>query len=264
MGITRFSFPVLLMVAAGCWTATVAQDLEESLSAVIRIDTIADDRVSIQNICQNNGEEPYSSLTYEAIILKRDSRGNVSNNKQGGEFSVDPKSEEILSTQKMNFDSKGLLTVRLKIYQGSKMLADAFYTNGNVDQMPTKEEENPGQQENEVDPLLDGGLIIDETRTRIGREFYDLFFGRWQTDAPPGIGDYFIRIEEQPFRGLNTIIKVYLDDGVVFQQVLQPRANYVEDLVDFVVSRMQRSVARLAQLRKDFSEEGDQSGTGIY
>ncbi len=253
------------MVYSGFFCTVVAQDVVASLVAVIQIDTLSDNMLSIKSICDNRGEEPYESLVYEVLILKRDSRGNVSNNKQGGEFSIDPKSKELLSTQRLNFGPDGLLTVRLKIFQGAKMLADAFYTNGNVEQADIiQKDENPDQSQSEVDPLLDGGLIIDETRTRLGRDFYDHFYTGWQTEAPPGIGDYFIRIEEQPFRGLSTVIKVYLDDTVIFQQILQPRANYIEDLVGFVVSRMQRAVKQLAELRKDFSEEGDQSGTGIY
>ncbi|GJM35774.1 MAG: hypothetical protein DHS20C18_47750 [Saprospiraceae bacterium] len=263
MPVLRYSFSVLIVLLLAFNPSVRAQDMENPITAIILVDTVSNEQVSVQAVCQNKGEEP-RSLIYEITILKRDSRGNVSNNKQGGEFSIDPNGEEVLSTQKMNFDPNGLLTARLKIFSGSKMVADAFYTNGNVEQTPPKKEENPDQGQNEVDPLLDGGLIIDETRTRMGREFYDQFFNNWQTQAPPGIGDYFIRIEEVPFRGLNTEIKVFLDDNTVFKQILQPRSNYVEELVDYVVARMRRAVTQLAELRKDFSEEGDQSGTGIY
>jgi curli production assembly/transport component CsgE len=56
-------------------------------------------------------------------------------------------------------------------------------------------------QEPATDPVdfeLDG-LIFDQTRTRIGRDFYEDFFTKWA--QPDSVSNYSILLEEQPSRG---------------------------------------------------------------
>lgn len=72
------------------------------------------------------------------------------------------------------------------------------------------------------------GLVVDETQTKIGRDFFDLFFSYW--DAPPEARNYTIRVQEQPSPSLGTRIVVLINDEVLFQLQLQPRYEVVQEL----------------------------------
>jgi hypothetical protein len=72
------------------------------------------------------------------------------------------------------------------------------------------------------------GLVIDETVTKIGRDFYDVFHSEWV--APDGIYNYTIRIQEYPVPTLGTRVVLLLNDEPLFQLQLEPRYEVVEDL----------------------------------
>lgn len=95
-------------------------------------------------------------------------------------------------------------------------------------------------QEQGTDPTrleLDG-LVVDETRSRHGRDFYDLFYSGW--DPPDGAINYTVRVQEQPGRGMGTIISVQVNDSVVYRTQLQPRYEVVEQAAQQAVAQTQR------------------------
>ena len=114
----------------------------------------------------------------------------------------------------------------------------------------------PPDSEMEID-----GLIISQTLTKIGVDFYDLFYQRWA--SPPFASGYEIRIEELPAPGFGTIIVVKVNETTIFQRVLQPRYDQLEESAAVAVSLTQRHVNDQQRLTQQLYEE-DQQGTGIY
>jgi curli production assembly/transport component CsgE len=80
-----------------------------------------------------------------------------------------------------------------------------------------------------------GGLVVDETRTTIGRDFYSMFYTRWQT--PDEVQNVTVRVREQPRPNLGTRLLVDVQGTTVFQATLQPD------------TRMIRRAARAARAR---------------
>ena len=112
------------------------------------------------------------------------------------------------------------------------------------------------------DPTMEiDGLIISETLTKIGVDFYELFYQRWV--APPAASGYEVRIEELPAPGFGTLVVVKVNETTVFQRVLQPRYDQLEASADLAVSLTQRHVNDQQRLTQQLYEE-DQQGTGIY
>ena len=112
------------------------------------------------------------------------------------------------------------------------------------------------------DPTMEiDGLIISETLTKIGVDFYELFYQRWS--SPPAASGYEVRIEELPAPGFGTLVVVKVNETTVFQRVLQPRYDQLEASADLAVSLTQRHVNDQQRLTQQLYEE-DQQGTGIY
>ena len=100
----------------------------------------------------------------------------------------------------------------------------------------------------EADPVFEFGLIIDETISRSGSEFFDLFYLRWQSNTEEDIN---IRIQEQPgfFRG--NFILVWLDEELVFRQQLPKRYDDIETLVIGAVKQLNRKLLDKLFIQKE-------------
>lgn len=96
-------------------------------------------------------------------------------------------------------------------------------------------------------PSVDNGvvyefqhLIVDETISRIGKEFYDGFYQRWET--PEGARPYTLRVDEQPSPGVGVRVRVLLWDQPIFETFLQPRPELIEEQVSRAIQIASRSV----------------------
>ena len=111
-----------------------------------------------------------------------------------------------------------------------------------------------------IDLEIDG-LIFDETRTRVGRDFYEKFYTLWT--APFGVNDYSILVEEQPPRGRSVSVQVKVKERIVSIHHLQPREEMIENAAKSAVRRAVQYLNQYSQMQTDL-ENGDQSGSGIY
>jgi curli production assembly/transport component CsgE len=92
------------------------------------------------------------------------------------------------------------------------------------------------------------GLVVDETRTTIGRDFYDVFYEAWQ--PPEGSVNYTVVVEEQPVPSLGTRLIVRINDQVAFDTRLQPRYEMIQQAALAAVRYAQRALAEAAPLSR--------------
>lgn len=94
-----------------------------------------------------------------------------------------------------------------------------------------------------ADPFLGiGQLVVDETLSRTGSYFYDVFYRLWN---PPADARFVsVVLAEQPIPGQGTLVTVRLDGELVFQGRLSPREEAAEELarqaVGFTLRRLPR------------------------
>lgn len=105
------------------------------------------------------------------------------------------------------------------------------------------------------------GLIIDQTQTRIGQEFYQNLVTFWE--APSGIKDYNILVTEMagPFWG--SWIGIEVNDVVVYRELLKPRSEEIEEAAKEGVESIKEYLYRLEEYEKEVSGK-DMTGNGIY
>ena len=115
-------------------------------------------------------------------------------------------------------------------------------------------------QSNDYEIEIDG-LVVDDTKTRNGKDFYDLFYRSWE--APPGAKNYTITIAEKPFRLSSTLIIVSINDNTVYQSVLQPRQEIVEFLTREAIAMTQDYLANYEEIMQLLNGD-DMTGSGIY
>ncbi len=87
-----------------------------------------------------------------------------------------------------------------------------------------------------------GQLVVDETISRTGAYFYDVFFRLWQ---PPADAQFVsVALAEQPLPGQGTLVSVRLDGELVFQARLTPREEEAETLAQQAVVATLRRLPR--------------------
>ncbi|MDX8339498.1 CsgE family curli-type amyloid fiber assembly protein [Draconibacterium sp. IB214405] len=121
-------------------------------------------------------------------------------------------------------------------------------------------EEKAEKVSKDADLEIDG-LLFDETKTKSGRDFYDLFFRDWE--APANSKNYSIFITEKPYRLTTTQIQIKINETLVFQSFLQPRGDIVEALAQQAVSQTQLYLQNYEAILKQL-EGDDRSGSGIF
>lgn len=91
------------------------------------------------------------------------------------------------------------------------------------------------------------GLILDETRTKMGRDFYDLFYQNWE--PPKNAPNVTITISEQPSMGLGTQVSIKIDYEQVYNARLQPRYEYIEAVSKQAVAHCQSIIQQQASIQ---------------
>ena len=71
------------------------------------------------------------------------------------------------------------------------------------------------------------GLVLDQTITKIGHDFYDQFYSQWE--APFEVLEYTVAVGEKPSRGNNAVIVVTVNGEDLLEFPLQGKADVVED-----------------------------------
>ncbi|WP_297098655.1 CsgE family curli-type amyloid fiber assembly protein [uncultured Draconibacterium sp.] len=121
-------------------------------------------------------------------------------------------------------------------------------------------EEKAQKVSRDADLEIDG-LLVDETKTKSGRDFYDLFYRDWE--APANAKNYSIFVTEKPYRLTTTQIQVKINETLVFQSFLQPRGDIVETLAQQAVARTQIYLQNYEAILKQL-EGADRAGSGIF
>lgn len=216
------------------------------------------------------------ALSYSLQLKKIGPSGNV-NSTQSGSFTLVPDERRSLSQVSINLGETASFQVDFKVFDDERVIAnqqlksDADFIKHFQQlqaQAPIPPVSNntttpkPNEKESiAVDVLEIDGLIIDETRSKNGRDFYDAFYNKWS--APKDARDFSITIKELPSRGRSARIAVEVNGNLLFQRFLQPRQDIIELLAEQTVNVIHSHLKKSEKLKSELESE-DQQGSGIF
>lgn len=96
-----------------------------------------------------------------------------------------------------------------------------------------------------------GGLILDETRSKMGNNFYSIFYKHWED--PNDAQNFTITVSEQPMPSRGTLVQVEIDNQLVFRNRLEPRYYKTEQAAKRAVKICQRRLQRIAATQNEFA-----------
>lgn len=198
-------------------------DGQEDKKVNARIEnSILENQIKLKAVITNN-TPVYKELNYLLISIKKGNSGNLSNNQQSGKFSINPNEVKVLSEINVNLEPKDALKAFLYVRdeETQKLIAkDSLEINNDLFKKKTAKVE-----EDAVFELK--GLTIDETKTKVGKDFYDIFY--LQYSQIPDKSSGAVTISELPLRGTSGQISIQIDDKVIYSFMTNPNEDYLKE-----------------------------------
>lgn len=105
------------------------------------------------------------------------------------------------------------------------------------------------------------GLVLDQTITKIGHDFYDQFYSRWE--APAEVPEYTVAVGEKPSRGNNAVITVTVNGEDLLEFPLQGKSDIVEDAAQQAIGVAAGFLQQAFELSKQL-ERGNKQALETY
>ncbi len=244
-----------------CFSTQVsAQILNEEIAAKILVDDTGE-FFNVRGMAENLSLAD-RTLQYEFSIFKKDSLGQMVKESDKGRFVIAAAKIEELGSVTVSTSEKERIIIILVVYDLDKkpLGQDRIVFNDNPEKNAVKATlERPKPKVNKVtspdmtaskDGFVLEGLVIEESITKMGQDFYRLFYSKYY------LSDLNLKknviIKEIPGRLRNTRIAVSVGDQVVWQFFANPSRDYLKRQVDIAFSKVLQQLQNLEQIKQEF------------
>ncbi|KGL58669.1 CsgE family curli-type amyloid fiber assembly protein [Polaribacter sp. Hel1_85] len=218
---------VLLFVNVFFTTFYYAQEFDKyEVKGEINLTRI-DDFLTLRAQVINEESFFINDLYYNFVVLKKGSSGNLSKNNQSNDFSLKPNEEKQLSVIKINLKKDEELKVYLFIKYKNKLIhRDTFFIK---DKEVVKKEVGEEQ-------FLIRGIVIDESMTKIGRDYHDFFYKEYLVTGKNY--PFIVKIIEKPAMGRSSIISIEVDRNKIHEFFSRPNEDYLKANVSSAMMKL--------------------------
>lgn len=236
-------FYILFFIILFIGPMTRAQNFNKEVEAKINIDSkgVLTDII----FSAYNKTSIKKSLRYKALIVKNASP--TSSKEQFDDeqyFVIEAGERKNISKTTLSLENKERTIVFVLLYEEDKVIGkDRIVINGfeGEDDMQPKvvEKDNliePNKRKQSQDIDLMKGLVFENTKTKPGRDFYQMFYLAYQNNNING--NEIVKVDEVLAIGGNTQIKIYAGNDLVVQFFLNPRSSYIKEMVDQSILRI--------------------------
>lgn len=249
-------FQTLLLVVCILLTYSInAQILNTKIKADLSIQEIPEDIV-ITGIAHNKTEVT-QSISYKLSVIKsnlEDPNANKATNVQTGRKVLEGFQTMNLSTTRINRNTKDRLIILLLIYDENEKLVgtNRHVINDNKDKELIKQEfttmldSDLEQEDISYNKIELKGIVVDQTKTKAGRDFYQLFYSNYLSYNINS--EHIITISELITLGNNTKINVSILDQIIFTFFVKTQYDYLRSMSD---SALNRTMRYLESLKRD-------------
>ncbi|MGJ8761598.1 MAG: CsgE family curli-type amyloid fiber assembly protein [Polaribacter sp.] len=198
-----------------------------------------------------NKTEITSSLKYKFTIFNTiESENNIEEEKDS-RFILSANEKVILSSMIIKINENEKKVAVLSIYNLDDILVaedKIVFNEGFEDEVNRQKEldkklkqEQEGSKDLSVE-AIDGvelrGIVVEDTKTKPGRDFYKLFSSLYTRNNIDG--NEVVKIKEVLAIGRNTKIEVIVGDDVVFSFFVRPSIDYLTKINDYAIIKVYR------------------------
>jgi len=190
------------------------------------------------------------NLNYQFLVFKKDSNNNVSSTRQEDLFFLKANEKKVLSSSSIGINLEGSVKVILLINDLEenplgKDVKEISGTNELLEEVKASKEQIIINQEEAKpqDGIIISGLVLENTLTRVGRDFYRYFYSDFYNKQI--ISPKNIEIEETPGRGRSTRITVRMGDQIIMQFFAQPKKEFLKQMASVTLLRVTAYIQQL-------------------
>lgn len=234
----------LLFLLLGISITISAQDQKANISA--KIESIFIEGILKLKASATNNSTNYHELNYLFVSIKKGSSGNLSNNKQSGKFTLNPEETKQLSELNINIQKNDAIKIFLYIKdeQTQKLITkDSLEING-------KKFQNKLSNVKEDDIFELKGLTIDETKTKVGKDFYDIFYLEY-SKLPEKFGNA-VTIAELPSVGRSTQISIAIEDKTIYSFMSNPSDDFLKEQANLTMRMLMDYQQKKSLIKNEF------------
>jgi hypothetical protein len=229
---------VLLNVQLGFSQQTVFKEVK----AKIDIEKVED--VVAVTATAENLKAVYKSISFKLYVEKRNKANtNKSNNSQDGRATLEPLQKVALSKTQINVTNKDQITILLFIYDENNAVVgkDKIIIG---DEVPAEVSASPKPK----DGVGMMGIVSNDTKTKLGNDFYDLFYNKYdkfKLNSPKNIS-----IQEELTFGRTTKISVNVEGEVIDEFIARPDEDFLDYMAESSASKVFKYFKKLEKQEK--------------
>lgn len=178
--------------------------------------------VQIDAVVENGAHIYEQKLNYQLLLLRREvNTKSYDKDERHGEFQLLPNEKKTVLSYKFNIEENQELKAYLFIRDKDKLIAkDSVKINQVVELLQTT-----SIKEDEIEII---GLVVENVKTKIGKDFYDVFYQKYNTSGAKY--PFVISINEKPFLGgRGALVSVEIGDDKIFEFQARPDEELLEN-----------------------------------
>ena len=252
--ILRSLFFLMFVLAPGF---CIGQYYNQEVAATIQLSIQENSFAKISGQAFNKSEIS-KSLSYRLAVIKKGISGQ-SNNEQKGRIVLEPGQKKGLSKSTVNLNEKDTTVILLLIYEDEKLVGKdrkvihGLKDLGDINQaFSPKKDEKEDLKETKEDGIVLKGIVLQETKTKAGTDFYNFFYSKYLENNIDG--KKIVIIREELSIANTTKIKVLVDKEVVAEFIVNPRSDYLKSMADSCIRRVYNYFLRLEKTKAQITK----------
>ena len=198
-----------------------SQITNTKIVAELKVETTDNVSTLISKI--SNRTDVYYSLRYVFSIITYDDNNNTSKESIEDLFTLDPYESKDLYQTSINIEGDKIIVLLLIYDEDDKLVAKSRVV------FNEKEVQRETQVLNKPNDGLEiSGIVVDETKTKMGRDFYDRFYFYYTYNDIKG--NEVIKVDEMRTFRRSTKIIVSIGDEVITEFFARPNEEYIEEI----------------------------------
>ena len=218
-----------------------AQYYNQEIAASISLEIKDNSYAQIKGLAHNKGEIN-KSIAYRLAVIKNGIAGN-SNNEQSGRIVLEPGEKKGLSETAVNIKETDTTIVLLLLYEDEKIVGKdrkvlhGLQDLGDFNQNTVKRlPENKDVKNNEDDGLVLKGIVLEDTKTKAGTDFYNFFYSKYLENKIEG--NKIVTVKEELSLANTTKIVILVEKDVVVEFIINPRTDFLRSMADVSIRRV--------------------------
>lgn len=215
----HITFLLLLLNVSFCFSQNLNKDIKPKIE-VEEVENTLSATATVENL-----KSEFRNISFKLTVFKKNKRNsNRSDNAQDGRVTLEPIQKVILSKTQVNRTQDDQIIILLLIYDEDNAIIgkDRLVFGGDEETKVSVLKPNDGLE------ML--GIIANETKTKLGNDFYDMLYSEFTKLKIKS--QKIITVQEELTFGRTTKISVKIDNDIVEEFIARPDEDFLKYMAE--------------------------------